>query len=95
MNTWKRIKEWEGGERAQESQRSENYKRLGSVNAIKPAMSAGQPSEKLGFLLPIKTGKQGPYSSLDYFPKERLRDLWERQRYIFTLYVFFSNLIKK
>nr|XP_055172522.1 synaptosomal-associated protein 23-like [Nyctereutes procyonoides] len=48
-------------------------------------MSAGQPSGKLGFLLPIETGKQGPYSSRDYFPKERLRDLWERQRYILTV----------
>lgn len=49
--------------RAQESPGSKNYERLVSVNAVKPAMFAGRPSQKLGIILPTETGRQSPYVS--------------------------------
>lgn len=58
------MQELGGGEQGSGRVREvKNHKRLVSVNAVKSAVSAHRPSQKLGFLLSTETERQTSYVS--------------------------------
>lgn len=58
----KRERRWGKG-RVQQSQKSENYRRVINVNPIRPAVTGDWKLLKLGFGLPTETWDQRPYFS--------------------------------